>query len=249
MNKRDDGAAAQACYARAFALEPNDSRLLFELDQLHKKLGEAPAVRLARLAETSAPGGRSRRPDCGVCHAAQPGRTARRRAGGAAGAHFPSLGRRRRQGVRRSTWLRWSSWRKAALARGDAATAIDYLERARTYPDNLAEGKLAGAPENQIDYWLGRGVCAEGDPVRARPPAIAVRRRVSWNSAPPCTTTTARRKWSTTRRWRMPPWATQHNPPPSARRSSTTARRTATTRCRWTTLPYRCPISWSSRMT
>jgi tetratricopeptide (TPR) repeat protein len=29
------------------------------------------------------------------------------------------------------------------------------LERARTYPQNLGEGKLQGAQENQLLYWLG----------------------------------------------------------------------------------------------
>jgi len=33
--------------------------------------------------------------------------------------------------------------------------AIELLERARTYPANLGEGKLHGAQENQISFWLG----------------------------------------------------------------------------------------------
>jgi tetratricopeptide (TPR) repeat protein len=33
--------------------------------------------------------------------------------------------------------------------------AIAYLEKAQTYPHNLGEGKLYGAQENDIDYWLG----------------------------------------------------------------------------------------------
>ncbi len=38
------------------------------------------------------------------------------------------------------------------------AEAIDLLNRARCYPHNLGEGKLHGAQENQILYWLG---CAQ----------------------------------------------------------------------------------------
>jgi tetratricopeptide (TPR) repeat protein len=33
--------------------------------------------------------------------------------------------------------------------------AIELLERARKYPSNLGEGKLQGAQENQILFWLG----------------------------------------------------------------------------------------------
>ena len=51
MNQRGDGASAQASYARAFALDPTDSRVFFELDQLDKKVGKSPAERLAQLSE------------------------------------------------------------------------------------------------------------------------------------------------------------------------------------------------------
>jgi tetratricopeptide (TPR) repeat protein len=36
-----------------------------------------------------------------------------------------------------------------------ARRALELLERARTYPLNLGEGKLHGAQENQLVYWLG----------------------------------------------------------------------------------------------
>jgi tetratricopeptide (TPR) repeat protein len=36
-----------------------------------------------------------------------------------------------------------------------ARRALELLERARTYPQNLGEGKLQGAQENQLLYWLG----------------------------------------------------------------------------------------------
>ena len=34
-------------------------------------------------------------------------------------------------------------------------SAIDKLNLAQTYPHNLGEGKLYGAQENDIFYWLG----------------------------------------------------------------------------------------------
>jgi len=40
-------------------------------------------------------------------------------------------------------------------AQNDLLGAIELLERARRYPSNLGEGKLLGAQENQILFWLG----------------------------------------------------------------------------------------------
>jgi tetratricopeptide (TPR) repeat protein len=49
-----------------------------------------------------------------------------------------------------------------------ARLAIKLLERARVYPDNLAEGKLHGAQENKVLYWLGVAHAQAGDPLSAR---------------------------------------------------------------------------------
>ena len=38
---------------------------------------------------------------------------------------------------------------------GNFKNAIKYLNAAKNYPPNLGEGKLWGAQENEIDYWLG----------------------------------------------------------------------------------------------
>jgi tetratricopeptide (TPR) repeat protein len=44
---------------------------------------------------------------------------------------------------------------KTALQSEAYAQALDYLHRALVYPDNLGEGKLQGARENDIYYWMG----------------------------------------------------------------------------------------------
>jgi tetratricopeptide (TPR) repeat protein len=41
------------------------------------------------------------------------------------------------------------------MERGDYAEALDHLQQARTYPENLGEGKLIGARENRILYYIG----------------------------------------------------------------------------------------------
>jgi len=49
-----------------------------------------------------------------------------------------------------------------------ARQAIHLLVRARTYPENLGEGKLHGAQENQIHYWLGEAHAQAGELKSAR---------------------------------------------------------------------------------
>jgi len=44
---------------------------------------------------------------------------------------------------------------KHALFENDFEKAVTYFETAQTYPENLGEGKLYGAMENDIFYWLG----------------------------------------------------------------------------------------------
>jgi tetratricopeptide (TPR) repeat protein len=50
LNKRGDQATAAAAYATACALDPTDTRVFFEFDQLQKKIGRAPAERFQQLA-------------------------------------------------------------------------------------------------------------------------------------------------------------------------------------------------------
>ena len=49
--KRCCGQRALSSFETAFALKPTDARVLFELDQLYKKLNRAPAERQAHLEQ------------------------------------------------------------------------------------------------------------------------------------------------------------------------------------------------------
>jgi tetratricopeptide (TPR) repeat protein len=57
---------------------------------------------------------------------------------------------------------------KQRLASNDAVAAVAYLEQARFYPHNLGEGKLYGAQENHILYYLGCAYAQLGDEERSR---------------------------------------------------------------------------------
>jgi len=54
------------------------------------------------------------------------------------------------------------------LATDKADQAIELLERAQVYPHNLGEGKLYGAQENNIFYFLGCAYEQSGDRETAR---------------------------------------------------------------------------------
>ena len=52
---------------------------------------------------------------------------------------------------------------RQALAAGDAARAKDLLQKALVFPENLGEGKLEGARDNNIYYYLGLAERALGN--------------------------------------------------------------------------------------
>jgi tetratricopeptide (TPR) repeat protein len=166
-NQRRDGEGALASLGRAFALNQSDARVLFELDQLRKKLNHAPADRLALLerhgelvdqrddltVERITLLNLLGRPD--EAYALIAARTFHPWEGGegkVTGQYVASLVELARR----------------AMERGDQAGAIELLERAQAYPHNLGEGKLPGAQENQIFYELGRAYEGLGDQARAQ---------------------------------------------------------------------------------
>lgn len=52
---------------------------------------------------------------------------------------------------------------KNDICAGEFENAIDKLEKAKSFPHNLGEGKLYGAQENDINYWLGYAYKTAGD--------------------------------------------------------------------------------------
>ena len=167
MNKRGDSGGALHHYERAFSLDESDARVLFELDQLHVKIGKSPAERLAFL---------QRRQDCverrddltievatlynllgrpqmaldivmsRVFHPWEGGE------GKVTGQYVTSLIQLAREHI----------------GRGEYDQAIDCLKRARSYPHNLGEGKLLTVPENNVFYYLGLANELRGDAATAK---------------------------------------------------------------------------------
>ena len=158
---------ARSAYDRAYALTPNDARLVFERDLLWKRIGTPVAKRLAAL-EHHRPLVRLR-DDLSVEYVDllnQVGRHADALA---------YLGSRRFQpweggeGLARTQHERTHlALGRLALAAGDAAKALAYFETALVAPPNLGETKHLLANRSDIQYWLGCAAAALGDHARAK---------------------------------------------------------------------------------
>ncbi len=154
FNKRSDFGRARKELEKAFALNPTDARVLMELDQLYKKLGVSQKQRLEfleahedivnlrddlyleRVALYNFLGNYEKALSLIMVRKFHPWE------GGE--------GKVPAQYVLALTELA-----KQELAKGNAEKALEYLKRATVYPHNLGEGKLAGAQENNIYYYMG----------------------------------------------------------------------------------------------
>ena len=162
FNKAHLPRKAQEAMEEAFRLNPQDARVLLELDQLYKKLGRKPEERLAFLMqhqETVA-----HRDDLTTEYIT-----------------LLNLLGRHEEALRRTMERRFHPWEggegkitsqyalslkqlaRQALEQNDAALARELLNRALVFPHNLGEGKLEGAKDNDINYLLGVAAEALGD--------------------------------------------------------------------------------------
>jgi tetratricopeptide (TPR) repeat protein len=145
---------ARAAYAKAFAANPNDGRLLFERDQLWKRLGESPEKRLREIAKY--PQLVKQRDDLSIELCALYNRT-----GQPAKAlqivstrkfHPWEGGEGQALGQYVATHLAIG---RKALVSGDAACARQHFEKALGSPENLGEAKHLLANQSDIYYWMG----------------------------------------------------------------------------------------------
>lgn len=160
-------AQASAAYERAIAAAPDDARLVFERDQLWKRLGISPARRLRVLALR--PDLVARRDDlrlefCALLN--QNGRPeeakellSSRRFQPWEGGEGMALGQHTR------THLKLG---RAALQRGDSDAALALFEAAAGAPENLGEARHLLANRSDILFWLGEARQAVGDRSGAR---------------------------------------------------------------------------------
>ena len=167
FNALRDEAKARSAFDKAIEAAPTDARVLFERDQLWKRLGESPKRRLAELEKYS--GLIAIRDDLSVelaslyNQARQYDKALRvlrsRKFQPWEGGEGLALG----QHVRTHLLLG-----KRELALGDANRARQIFEAALIAPTNLGEAKHLLANQSDIHYWLGAAFDALGDGASAR---------------------------------------------------------------------------------
>ncbi|HMD60084.1 MAG TPA: DUF5107 domain-containing protein, partial [Opitutaceae bacterium] len=160
-------AAARAAYERAFAADRRDARLLYERDQLWKRLGVRPAARLRELRAN--PTLVRSRDDLSVELCALHNQTGspRRALRILAARRFQPWeggeGLALRQHVR--THLALGG---AALRRRETGAAVRHFLAALSAPENLGEANHPLANQSDIHYWLGLALRRSGDIAGAR---------------------------------------------------------------------------------
>ena len=167
FNKLHDPAHARQSYLRAFALNPADARVFFEMDQLCKKHNRPPAERLADLDKY--PHLVAQRDDVyleRITLLNLLGRPDEALAGLMARRFHPWEGGEGK--VTSQYVLSLVEQARRHISQREFAAAIECLERAQVYPPNLGEGKLYGVQENHVFYHLANACEGLGQAARAR---------------------------------------------------------------------------------
>ncbi|MCC3373239.1 DUF5107 domain-containing protein [Cohnella sp. REN36] len=153
-NKLGQAESARSSLEQAFALRTDDARVFYELDQLYKKLGHPAGERFGKLERhrdlveqrddlyleyVTLLNALGRHEDALEALAARQFHPWEGGEGKATAQHVLAL----------------LELAKRKLAARAYVEAIARLEEALVYPDNLGEGKLTGAQENHIYYYLG----------------------------------------------------------------------------------------------
>ena len=160
-NVRWDGEAARESYLRALELNPADARLVYEYDQLRKKLGDPAGERLADLQSKATL--IADRDDCMVELAALLNET-----GSPDKALALILSRKFHpwEGGEGQVLKQYKSAHlllgQEALTNGDPGLALEHFENALKPPHNLGEAYHPLQAKADVNYWQGRALRALG---------------------------------------------------------------------------------------
>ncbi len=154
FNAQKDPSEAWMRYELAFALNPSDARILFELDQLAKRLAHDPADRLRRLQKY--PSIVDQRDDLTLELVTLLNLIGQHRAA------LTVISKRNfhpweggEGKVAAQYTLALTELARTALRAEQSDVALDYLQQTLEWPHNLGEGKLAAHQENLIHLLRG----------------------------------------------------------------------------------------------
>lgn len=154
FNKFNQKEKALTSFEKAFACDTSDSRVLFELDQLYKRFNTSPEQRLNFLKKYNKLV--DERDDLYIEYIllhSLTGQFAKAKLLLAKRNFHPwegGEGKTSGQHIYLNVELA-----KQAIKQNNSQEALVLLKSASIYPQNLGEGKLYGAQENDIDYWMG----------------------------------------------------------------------------------------------
>jgi tetratricopeptide (TPR) repeat protein len=161
-NVADDASQAKAAFDKAFAANPRDGRVLYERDQLAKRIGIPPEERLRELEKYSEIV--LARDDLSVELATLYNQTGKHELA------LELLTSRRYQPWEGGEGLVLTQYVRTQLARGrdsleqgDAHRAKEVFEAVLTIPENLGEARHPLSNASDIHYWLGMACQAAGD--------------------------------------------------------------------------------------
>ena len=165
-NKKQDGEGALREMELAFRLDPTDARVLMELDQLYKRMNISHQKRLELL--NTYPDLVFSRDDLYLERIALYNHLEAYEQAAELLADFKFHPWEGGEGKVVNQYLMcFTELAKKSLQSGNNEAALILLTRAENYPENLGEGKLYGAQENDIFYWKGIAYERSGDTEKA----------------------------------------------------------------------------------
>ncbi|AXC12516.1 YphG, TPR-domain containing [Acidisarcina polymorpha] len=166
-NVQSDPQRAREAFRRAREASPNDARILYEQDQLRKRMGDDPAERLTDLEDCLEM--IALRDDLTVELASLYNQVGR------PDAALSLLLARKFQPWEGGEGLVLGEYVRAQLLLGRIAlranntrTAMDHFKAADLPPRSLSEARHLLANHSNIEFWLGEAWSAAGNPLRAR---------------------------------------------------------------------------------
>ena len=154
FNVSQQPAKARAAYEKAVRANPTDARLVYERDQLWKRLGETPVRRLRELSKH--PQLVAQRDDLSVEFCALLNQTGRHAEARELLAHRNFQPWEGGEGAALGQHVRTElALGRAALAKKSYPQAVEHFKNALRSPENLGEAKHLLANQSDIHYWLG----------------------------------------------------------------------------------------------
>ena len=160
-------AKARAAYENAFRSNPDDARLLYERDQLWKRLSVAPAKRLRELENHFMLVARRDDLSVEICTLYNQTDQPKKALGIISGRNFQPWEGGEGQALGQHVRTQLALGRRA-LEADEPTIAIEHFRHALTSPRNLSESKHLLVNQSDIYYWLGIALGRAGEQAAAR---------------------------------------------------------------------------------